>query len=56
MNGVSLKQAGATNIGEMKPGVESQLTTQAALWGGVGQQVGDQGYNNTAPVGMKYSF
>lgn len=57
MNGVSLEQAGATNIGEMKLGVEGQLTKQTALWGGVGQQLGDKGYSSTtASVGVKYSF
>lgn len=57
MNGVSLEQAGATNVGEMKLGVESQLTKRAALWGGVGQQIGDKGYSSTtASVGVKYSF
>ncbi|WP_325965924.1 autotransporter outer membrane beta-barrel domain-containing protein [Serratia rhizosphaerae] len=57
MNGVSLEQAGATNIGEMKLGVEGQLSKQTALWGGVGQQIGDKGYSNTtATLGVKYSF
>ncbi|NUU69117.1 autotransporter outer membrane beta-barrel domain-containing protein [Enterobacteriaceae bacterium BIT-l23] len=57
MNGVSLEQAGATNIGEMKLGVEGQLTNRTALWGNVGQQLGDKGYSNTeATLGVKYSF
>lgn len=57
MNGVSLEQAGATNVGEVKLGVEGQLSRQTALWGKVGQQIGDKGYSNTAAmVGIKYSF
>ncbi|WP_061278155.1 autotransporter outer membrane beta-barrel domain-containing protein [Cedecea neteri] len=57
MNGVSLEQAGAVNVGEVKLGVEGQLSRQTALWGNVGQQLGDKGYSNTATmVGIKYSF
>jgi autotransporter family porin len=57
MNGVSLEQAGAVNVGEVKLGVEGQLSRQTALWGNVGQQLGDKGYSNTAAmVGIKYSF
>lgn len=57
MNGVSLEQTGATNIGELKLGVEGQLSRQTSLWGNVGQQLGGKGYSNTAAmVGIKYSF
>lgn len=57
MNGVSLEQAGAVNVGQVKLGVEGQLSRQTALWGNVGQQLGDKGYSNTAAmVGIKYSF
>ncbi len=57
MNGASLQQAGAVNVGEVKVGVEGKLVKAVQLWGSVGQQVGDQGYSNTeAMVGVKYSF
>ncbi|WP_240780378.1 autotransporter outer membrane beta-barrel domain-containing protein [Serratia proteamaculans] len=57
LNGVAIEQAGATNIGEMKAGVEGQLTKRMQLWGNVGQQLGDQGYSNTeATLGVKYAF
>lgn len=57
MDGVSLQQTGAVNVGEAKVGVEGQLSKSTQLWGNVGQQIGDQGYNNSeAMVGIKYSF
>ena len=57
MNGLSDQQAGATNLGEVKLGVEGQLTKRLQLQGEVGQQVGTEGYSNTAAmVNVKYSF
>ncbi|WP_337262262.1 MULTISPECIES: autotransporter outer membrane beta-barrel domain-containing protein [unclassified Serratia (in: enterobacteria)] len=57
MDGVSVKQAGAANIGELKLGVEGQLSKQVNLWGNVGQQVGNKGYSDTtAMLGVKYNF
>lgn len=57
MDGVSISQAGTQNIGEVKAGVEGQLSPRVNLWGNVGVQIGDAGYNNTgAMVGVKYSF
>lgn len=57
MNGVSNKQAGVKNIGELKVGVEGQLNTQLNLWGNVAQQIGDEGYSDTqVMLGVKYSF
>ncbi|CQJ34779.1 autotransporter protein [Yersinia mollaretii] len=57
MDGVSVKQAGAANIAELKVGVEGQLNKQVSLWGNVGQQVGNKGYSDTAAMlGAKYSF
>ncbi|WP_404979074.1 autotransporter outer membrane beta-barrel domain-containing protein, partial [Citrobacter amalonaticus] len=45
------------NIGELKAGVEGQLTKNVALWGNIGQQIGDKGYSDTsAMVGIKASF
>ncbi|MDR6352460.1 autotransporter family porin [Pantoea sp. SORGH_AS 659] len=57
MNGVVVEQAGATNVGEVKLGVEGQLTRTVQLWGNVAQDVGGGGYSNTAAmIGVKYVF
>nr|WP_256463820.1 autotransporter outer membrane beta-barrel domain-containing protein [Yersinia frederiksenii] len=57
MDGMTVKQAGAANIGELKLGVEGQLNKSVNLWGNVGQQVGNQGYSDTAVMlGVKYTF
>ncbi|ALR76412.1 autotransporter outer membrane beta-barrel domain-containing protein [[Enterobacter] lignolyticus] len=57
MDGVSFYQAGARNIGEVKTGIEGQLSPRLNLWGNVGVQVGDKGYSDTsAMIGAKYSF
>ncbi|PVZ89128.1 type V secretion protein A [Serratia sp. S1B] len=57
MDGISVKQDGAANIAELKVGVEGQLSKQINLWGNVAQQVGNQGYSDTAiMLGVKYNF
>ena len=57
MNGENVNLQGARNIGELKAGVEGQLTKNVALWGNVAQQVGDKGYSDTsAMIGIKASF
>ncbi|WP_319004394.1 autotransporter outer membrane beta-barrel domain-containing protein [Yersinia massiliensis] len=57
MNGVSIKQDGAANIGELKVGVEGQINKQVNLWGNIGQQIGNKGYSDTsAMLGIKYNF
>ncbi|WP_407861967.1 autotransporter outer membrane beta-barrel domain-containing protein, partial [Escherichia coli] len=57
MNSVTVHQDGARNIGEVKAGVEGQINTHLSLWGNVGVQIGDKGYNDTsAMLGMKYIF
>lgn len=57
MNGVTIKQDGAANIGELKVGVEGQINKQVNLWGNVGQQIGNKGYSDTAVMlGVKYNF
>jgi autotransporter family porin len=57
MNGVSISQNGAKNIGEVRTGVEGQLTKNLTAWGNIGQQLGDQGYSNTeAMLGIKYAW
>jgi autotransporter family porin len=57
MNGVSSSMAGAKNIAEVKVGVEGQLNKNLNVWGQVGSQVGDKGYNdNAAMIGVKVNF
>lgn len=57
MDGDSLSQDGAKNIAEVKTGVDGQLTSNLNMWGGVGVQVGDNSYNDTAvQLGVKYKF
>ncbi|EPA1804216.1 autotransporter outer membrane beta-barrel domain-containing protein [Escherichia coli] len=57
MDGVTTKQAGGRDIGEVKVGLEGQITSHLNMWGNVGVQVGDKGYNNTsAMLGLKYTF
>ncbi|XBS71822.1 autotransporter outer membrane beta-barrel domain-containing protein [Acerihabitans sp. KWT182] len=57
LNGVTVSQDGAANIGELKIGVNGQLSKNFNLWGSIGQQVGNSGYSDTAGMlGMKYLF
>ena len=57
MNGVKVEQDGASNLGEIKLGVNGNLNPAASVWGNVGVQLGDNGYNDTAMmVGLKYKF
>ncbi|EOS9671781.1 autotransporter YcgH [Escherichia coli] len=57
MNGMKVEQDGARNLGEIKLGVNGNLNPAASVWGNVGVQLGDNGYNDTAVmVGLKYKF
>lgn len=57
MDDVSVSQEGARNLGEIKLGVEGQITPDLNLWSNVGVQMGDNGYNNSAAtLGLKYHF
>ncbi|QMI04235.1 autotransporter outer membrane beta-barrel domain-containing protein [Citrobacter sp. RHB25-C09] len=57
LNGENVDLTGTRNIGELKAGVEGQLTKNVALWGNVAQQVGDKGYSDTsAMLGVKVAF
>ncbi|HEO8931030.1 TPA: autotransporter outer membrane beta-barrel domain-containing protein [Enterobacter bugandensis] len=57
LNGVRVNQAGTRNIGELKVGVDGQLSRNVNLWGNVAQQVGDDGYSDSsAMLGLKVSF
>ncbi|CNI05122.1 autotransporter protein [Yersinia frederiksenii] len=57
MDGMTVKQDGAANIGELKVGVEGQINKKVNVWGNIGQQVGNKGYSDTAVMlGVKYNF
>ncbi|CNL23817.1 autotransporter outer membrane beta-barrel domain-containing protein [Yersinia alsatica] len=57
MDGMTVKQDGAANIGELKLGVEGQISKKVNVWGNVGQQVGNKGYSDTSVMlGVKYNF
>lgn len=57
MDGVNVRQDGAKNIAEVKVGVEGQVSPRLNLWGNIGVQVGDKGYNDSAAmVGVKWNF
>lgn len=57
MDDVSNDIRGTRNIGELKTGVEGQITPQLSVWGNVAQQIGDKGYSDTqGMLGVKYSF
>ncbi|CND14936.1 autotransporter protein [Yersinia frederiksenii] len=57
LDGITVKQAGAANIAELKLGVEGQINNKLNLWGNVGQQVGNNGYSDSSiTLGIKYNF
>lgn len=57
MDDVSNDMRGTKNIGELKVGVEGQITPRLNVWSNVTQQVGDKGYSDTrGMLGVKYNF
>lgn len=57
MDDVSNDMRGTKNIGELKVGVEGQITPRLNVWSNVAQQVGDKGYSDTRGMfGVKYNF
>lgn len=57
MDDVSIDMRGAKNIGELKIGVEGQITPYLTMWGNVAQQVGEKSYSNTqGMLGVKYTW
>lgn len=57
MNGDVVDTVGSRDLGEVKVGVEGQLTQNLNLWSNVSQQVGREGYSDTGiMLGMKYTF
>ena len=57
MDDINNDVKGNRNIGELKVGVEGQLSQRLQLWGNVAQQIGNNGYSDTqGMLGIKYSF
>lgn len=57
MDGITMKQAGNRHVGELKLGFEGQLNKHVNVWTNVAQQLGDNGYSDTAAtLGVKYRF
>lgn len=57
MDNQTVAQEGASNIGQLKLGVQGQLNKALNVWGGVALQVGDRGYHDeSALIGVKYGF
>lgn len=57
MDDVRVSQNGATNLAEVKVGLEGKINPRLNLWGNIAVQMGDAGYNdNAAMVGVKYNF
>lgn len=57
MDDVSNSLSGTKNAGEVKLGVEGQITSRIAVWGHVAQQVGDKGYSDTqGGLGVRYNW
>jgi autotransporter family porin len=57
MDDVRDEMRGTKNIGELKMGVEGQMTPRLNVWGNVAQQIGDKGYSDTqGMLGIKYIF
>ncbi len=52
-----VSQDGASNLGEVKVGLEGQINPRLNLWGNVSARMGDAGYHDSAAMfGMKYNF
>lgn len=57
MDGFSTRQKGASNLGEVKTGLEAKINNKLNIWGNVVVQVGDKGYSDSsATIGIKYQF
>ncbi len=57
MDGETISQAGAENVGEVKIGISGRLNPQLSLWGNVGHQFGGKSYSSTqATLGVRYEF
>ena len=57
MGDTHISQEGATNIAQLKVGVQGQISPSLNLWGGTAIQVGDRSYSDASVMlGIKYAF
>ncbi len=57
MDGSKLTQDGMKDIAEAKTGIEARLSSSTSIWGGIGLQLGEKGYNDTqGHLGIRYQF
>lgn len=57
MDNAVFRQNGATNIAEIKTGLQSKLLNNLNVWGNVGIQTGEKGYSDAkAMLGVKFTF
>ena len=57
LDNVRVEQAGSRNVGEVKLGLEGQVTDTLTLWTNLAHQVGTKSYSDTsANIGIKYHF
>ncbi|MGL5965692.1 MAG: autotransporter outer membrane beta-barrel domain-containing protein [Kluyvera sp.] len=57
MDGEEVSMSGTRNVGQLKLGVQGQLTPALNLWGGTAVDIGDAGYSDaSAMLGVKYQF
>lgn len=57
MGGTEVSQDGAKDVGEVRIGMEANISRNTTLWFNVGHQVGSNSYRDTAAqFGLKYSF
>ncbi len=57
LENAGLAQDGVKNRAELRTGVEGRLTRNRNVWGGVGMQVGDKSYSDTAAqLRLKQAF
>ena len=57
MDDITLSTSGARNTGELKAGVEGQLTPQLSIWGGASGQAGSDDYRDLGGfLGVRYGF
>ncbi|PVZ87268.1 hypothetical protein C9426_11880 [Serratia sp. S1B] len=57
MDGMEMRQNGNRNLVEVRLGVEGKLNKNFSVWGNVGQQIGQNSYDDkSAMLGVRYKF
>ncbi|WP_127960419.1 autotransporter outer membrane beta-barrel domain-containing protein, partial [Serratia microhaemolytica] len=57
MDGMRVMEDGKRNLFELKFGLEGQLNQSVSIWGNIGQQFGEKGYDDkSAMLGVRYKF